>query len=434
MTIATSTGTVTRAHALAYGLFGLGVVIATTALLGPLAFGVIHYRTSPTTMNQLIGGDAAALVVSAPLCFVAGVLALRGWAGAAVVALAPSLFAVYTYAQLIVGEEYLRLPGNNERYFPLLLAGFCLGGAVAVAAWSSLDPAGLPELGRTQRRLVAGVLLGAAAFLLLQHLPSLADAVRDHPARTEYVSSPTPFWLVKLMDLGIVAPVAAVTGVGVARGRAWARRPMYALVGAYTLLGAAVTGMGVTMLLRDDPDATVAVAIGFAVFTVAFGVLALSLYRRLPRPASRRPTTVDPAPPEPPHGRFGTTLVTLETTLAVAATAGGVSLMARPTAVMPLDLLAGTPFSTWFWPGVALIAVVALPAAVVAAGALAHLVYVHIGHMLVGVVLMGWISVQLVMIGSATWLQPVCFIWGAVIALLGFAHYRDWSTRGGLRH
>jgi hypothetical protein len=100
------------------------------------------------------------------------------------------------------------------------------------------------------------------------------------------------------MDLGIVVPAALATGIGLWRGAAWARTPMYAIIGAYTLLGASVTGMGVTMYLNDDPDASLAVTAAFAAFTLAFAALAFAVYRPLFRAGDHTvaPTTV-------PHAR-----------------------------------------------------------------------------------------------------------------------------------
>ena len=68
-----------------------------------------------------------------------GALAWRGRSAAPVLALAPALFSVYTYAQLILGNEYLQLPGNVEQVFPLLLAMFLL--AAGVAPWLELGSA-----------------------------------------------------------------------------------------------------------------------------------------------------------------------------------------------------------------------------------------------------------------------------------------------------
>jgi hypothetical protein len=260
----------------------LGCVVATTALLGPWGFGVIRYRASATALNQIVGADAAALVVVAPVAVIAGIFVLRRRPLGPVLALAASVFVVYTYAQLIVGEDYLRLPGNNERYFPLLLGGFILAGGIAVAAWRALDADALPTVSTRLGRTYAVVLAVVATYLVVGlHLPSLVDALRDEPTRTEYLSSPTAFWLVKVMDLGIVAPVAVVSAVGLWRRSARALAPAYAVVGAFTLLAASVAGMALTMYLRKDPDASPATVVAFAVITLVFASLAAALYRPL---------------------------------------------------------------------------------------------------------------------------------------------------------
>lgn len=257
----------------------LGVVVAAVAVLGPLMTGAIRYRTSATTLNQIVGGDVAALLLVAPACVGAGICALLGHR-AAVAALAPTAFVLYTYTQLIVGQEYLRLPGNNERFFPLFYAGFVLAAVVFVMIWSG-PAAELPIPSAHLRRVTAVALLAVAFFLVVQHLPSLADAWSQVPQRTEYVSSPTPFWLVKLMDLGIVVPAAIATAIGLLRAMPWAVRAMYAIVGAYALLGASVAGMAITMYAHDDPDASIATAAGFTVFAGVFLALAIAVYRPL---------------------------------------------------------------------------------------------------------------------------------------------------------
>jgi hypothetical protein len=272
------------------GLITLGAAVAAGALLGPFGLEVIHYRTSATTLNQIIGGDAAALLLVAPAAILVGLLAWRRHPAAPVLALAPASFAVYTATQLIVGQEYLRLPGNNERFFPLLLGIFLLGGAVALGAWSGIDPTRLPATSRRLDRMAGGLLLAVAAFIVFGlHLPTYIDAMRDTPTGVQYVSSPTPFWLVKLMDLGIVVPVALVTAVGLLRGALWARKPMYALAGGYALLGAAVAGMAITMWLNHDPDSSLGMVVASTSAAVTVAALAGLLYRPLLRSRRRRP-------------------------------------------------------------------------------------------------------------------------------------------------
>jgi len=260
----------------------LGVGVAAASLLGPLALEVLRYRTSETTLNQIVGGDLAGLVVVAPVALAAAVLLWRGHRAGPAIALAPALWAIYIYTQLIVGQEYLQLPGNNERFFPLLLALFVAGEAVTVLAWRATDDRTLPELPRRLERTAGVVLLVLAGFLTLGlHLPSLVDALADQPTAVEYTSSPTAFWIVKLMDLGIIVPAAAAIGVGLLRGAAWARKASYAILGGYTLLAAAVAGMAIVMYLNGDPDASLVNVAAFTAFAAAMGWLTVRLFRPL---------------------------------------------------------------------------------------------------------------------------------------------------------
>jgi hypothetical protein len=44
---------------------------------------------------------------------------------------------------------------------------------------------------------------------------------------------------------------------------------------------------------------------------------------------------------------------------------------------------------------------------------------------------MGWIVVQLIVLGPVSLLQPAMFAWGLVTLLLGAANYRRWHTGWG---
>jgi hypothetical protein len=271
-----------------------GITAATIA--GPLVLDRLVYRTSDTTLHQVVGGDLAGLVVVVPVALVAATLVWRGHPLAPVLALGPGLWAVYVYLQLIVGQEHLDLPGNSERFFPLLLGVFVLGGAVAVLAWSLSAVADPSPPGRRLERTTGIVLLVLASFLVVGlHLPTLLDAMGDDPTSLEYTSSPTAFWIVKVMDLGIIVPAAIATGVGLLLGAAGARRPARALLVAYALLSASVTGMAVVMLVHDDPDGSIVDVVAFGTFTLVVGALAWRMVRPGPdeRPATSDHPTAD---------------------------------------------------------------------------------------------------------------------------------------------
>jgi len=131
------------------------------------------------------------------------------------------------------------------------------------------------------------------------------------------------------------------------------------------------------------------------------------------------------------RGRFARALLTLETGLCAAAAGGAYYLVTTPHDAMPASALARTPFSTWVVPGVLLAVCVAAPAGVVAFGAAARRAYAHAGHPLLGLALMGWIVVQVAVIGPVSWLQPAMFAWGLAILVLGSANYRRWHTGWG---
>lgn len=273
-----------RVTVLALLLGVLGIGIATASMLGPLGTEALTYRTSATTLNQIIGGDLAGLVVVAPTALAAAVLVLRRHPAGPVLALAPALWAIYMYLQLVVGQEYAVHPGNNERFFPLLLGLFVVGETIAVLGWRTIDPERLPAISTRLERAAGVVLLVLAAFLVLGlHLPTLLDAVSEQPAALEYTSSPTAFWIVKVMDLGIIVPAALTVGVGLLRHAAWARKPAYALFGSYTLLSAAVAGMAVVMFANGDPDGSIANVLAFLTFMLAVGGLTIGLLRPLLR-------------------------------------------------------------------------------------------------------------------------------------------------------
>src|SRR5690349_1291442 len=104
----------TLKRALALVLVALGAGMAASAVVGPAGLGVMQYRTSATTANQLAGSDLAALLIVFPAAVIAAVLVFRGHAAGPVLGSGVGVYAIYTYAQVVIGQEYLRLPGNVE--------------------------------------------------------------------------------------------------------------------------------------------------------------------------------------------------------------------------------------------------------------------------------------------------------------------------------
>jgi hypothetical protein len=262
-----------------YALIALGIGAAAISLLGPLALGLIDWRIAENTENQLVGQDIVGLVLVAPVAIAAGVLWLRQHRLAPVLAFGPALFSVYTFMSYVLSPDYHRYAGNNENAYPLLLAVIILGWVTAAAAWSALDRRDLPHLsGRVRKGLGIAFLLVGGLFVLTWS-QQVAQVIGGSTALPEYLDDPGTFWVIKTFDLAFVMPIAIVAGIGLLRNHLLAVHVSYAVAGFFTLMSAAVSAMGIMMLMQDDPAATVILPAVTTPMTLVIGGLTVLLYR-----------------------------------------------------------------------------------------------------------------------------------------------------------
>lgn len=267
-------------------LFVLSVGLVVNVALGPLGVKVIRYHFSASMRNQLIGLDAVTLFVVVPLALVVGVMALRRHPSASVLAIAPGLFVAYMLPQYIVGPDYLNLPGNNQRFFLLHLSLFVLGVAVAVIGWVTIDDDRLPDVSDGAAHLASRVLFVAALFLVVGlHLPGIIDAFSAAPANAAFRDSPTAFYVVKLMDLGLILPASIVVGLGLSHRKPWAEKMMYPIIGWLALDALAVSAMAIVMQENNDPTGSMVLVIGFGILTIVLVSLTVHLWRPLAHPS-----------------------------------------------------------------------------------------------------------------------------------------------------
>ncbi len=277
-------------------LFVLGIGLLANALLGPLSLEVIEYHFSESMRNQTVGLDGVSLVVVAPLGFVTGWLLLQRTkegprrVGLRLLSGAPGLFAVYMIPQYVVGPDYLTRPGNNQRFFLLHLLLFIVGGAVSVLALTSVRSASFPVLRDSLARTVKRVLfLGAFVLTFGLHFSGVLDALRVHPKNSAFLDSPTAFWFVKLLDLGIIVP-ASIFGVVALRQR-WliGQKLAYVLVSWLCLDALAVAAMALTMEINHDPTSSRPLGIVFGVLALALTVVTARLFVPFFREDSQSP-------------------------------------------------------------------------------------------------------------------------------------------------
>jgi len=108
-----------------------------------------------------------------------------------------------------------------------------------------------------------------------------------------------------------------------------------------------------------------------------------------------------------------------EAAFAVGAVAGSIGL-ASGTLDMGQAITSRLPFGSGVAGGAALFVVVAVPMSVAAADAWRGAGAADSTALAAGVLLMGWIVVEVAVIHSFSWLQPACFAGGAAIAAAGW--------------
>jgi hypothetical protein len=289
-------------------LTALGLALIAAAVLGPLILGIIEWRVSPNGLNQTYGADGAALVLLGPASLVAAWLWWRAHPVAAPLAFGVGLAALYYAVASVLGADYVQYEGNNERFFLLFLAIVILAWAGAAVGWRAMDP-DPPRPGRTTARAAAVVfVLGALAIGVawsIQLLTIAIDGALSAPGDVQaYAEAPTAFWLVRIVDLGFIVPLAIWTGVGLWRGAATATMAATGVAAFMTLQAAAVLAMGTIMLVRDDPTATPGLVVVLAPITLALAALTirlLSAYRPTPQvPAASPPERASASHPWTP--------------------------------------------------------------------------------------------------------------------------------------
>jgi hypothetical protein len=134
-----------------------------------------------------------------------------------------------------------------------------------------------------------------------------------------------------------------------------------------------------------------------------------------------------------PPNRFAKAAVALEMLLSIGALGGGLVLMIAPRGeIMPLPLsaLAGSPFDTYFVPGLILFGVLGLGPLIAAALALRGHRLAPLAAIGTGATLLAWLAVEIAIVGYSNNppLQPFYLLLGIIISMVGLS----WLAKVGL--
>ncbi len=260
-----SMGSVSRTAEISGALLSavLGVLLVTATILGPLVTGRIRFHMSDDALVQYVGGEIVTLIVAVGLLTSAPAWWLgRQWAPA--VAVGAAGYIVYTFATVVAGQEFDRYPGNVEKAFLLYAATTAVAVSLLVTSFRMLTTSAHLA---GPRHATSWLLIGIGAVVALLWLGQLAGYYRDGPTG-EYETATALFWLIKYLDLGVVIPLAVVTGLLQRSPSPATDAAAVGMLGFMTWLLAALLLMAVEMLRRETPGASWILAVGVLVFLV----------------------------------------------------------------------------------------------------------------------------------------------------------------------
>lgn len=244
------------------GMILLGLAMVVNTVFGPLLLDMIDYPVSDSMRNQTIGLDAANLVVVAPLAIVVGWLALSGHRAAPLLALGPTTYVAYMFVQYLAGPDHLNYPPVLLLQLVIFISSWLL----TYWAWNLVRQSDRPiPTPQPAHSVPAAGLM--AAFVALRYLPGLIGSITNEPLAAEVAADPAMYWLIFLMDLGIFVPIAVLTAIGLSKGARWAPSLFTGTVTWFALITVAVAAMSITMIVNDDPNASIAQLAVFAGIT-----------------------------------------------------------------------------------------------------------------------------------------------------------------------
>lgn len=235
------------------------------------ARGLYYYDTVSSAAQQQ-GNDVITLFVGLPMLVISTVMAFRGSLRGRLLLTGTLGFILYTYMSMSMLTMFNDL-------FLVYVALFSLSLYSFVLCMMSFDLETLPRhfSDNLPRGWIATLLFLIGGFLTLAWLGKVLPPILQDV--TPVLDNTTTF-VIQAMDLGLIVPLAVLSGILLLRRSAWG----YLLTSVFVLkaitLGLAVSAMVVNMMLAGTPEGA-GIAIPFLVITALNLAAAVSLLRSI---------------------------------------------------------------------------------------------------------------------------------------------------------
>jgi hypothetical protein len=230
----------------------------------------LYYWDTVSSAAQMQANDLVTLVLGLPLLAVSTWLAFRGSLRGQLLLSGTLGFFLYTYMSMSMNTAFNAL-------FVVYVALFSLSLIAFILSLMAFDVATLPRhFSETMpRRAIAALMFVTGLFLLAAWLGRIAAPwLNGTPPALENTTT----MVIQAMDLGLIVPLALLSGLLLWRRSAWGYLLASVAVMKMLTMGTAVSVMGVNMALNGVPDSPAIVGIFLALTVINF-VLAVLLLR-----------------------------------------------------------------------------------------------------------------------------------------------------------
>lgn len=219
-------------------LTGLIIVLGAVASWGGIFLPGL-YRDSPYMVAQAAGQDVVTLFVVVPALAVTLFCVRQGSSRATLTWIGLLGYMLYTYTTFAFGATF-------NPFFLIYVALFSLSVAAMIAALSSLDAAAWRARfdSATPIRSVASFIFLMALMVTALWLPEVIRYLMTGNLPATMVQADIPTNFVYVMDLGVVVPLAILTGVLL-----WRKQPWGFVLTGLLLTKALTMGLALLMML-----------------------------------------------------------------------------------------------------------------------------------------------------------------------------------------
>ena len=234
------------------------VLLIILSVLGPLGFGTLKHRASPSAIYQIQGQDLVNLVLLSPLCLIGAFLHLKKKAEAKYFLILVGIYVcLYTGLAYGIGQEWTisEYSGNVEQYFWLFLALIIGGLLLFIGSISMFSEDDAPKFNTKNLRIYIVLMTFFLLVFASMWLQEVLEVVSTGDTSTgSYQESPNVFWVIRYFDLGITIPLGFI-GLYLLSTRPKKAYPlMLAFYGFFVTLSTAVVCMALVMILNQDPN------------------------------------------------------------------------------------------------------------------------------------------------------------------------------------